>query len=1332
MRNPSISGSFSGREERLLGRSMGEDNRPLIQRLTSDAQHDLSRTLQNFTDPDAVREQKLNDVRDQLQAFQSPDIFTAPANGSLAAKGGNKERLLAMTPTRRLEEFTAFINTQIPEAVRAKYVSLFGLALNEQDIFEYEQQSQDGRIRIMLTALASLSGTKVTPGQNPIADMLALDIAAEKNNAAASPGSVAFLYSQWLDSQPGISETDATTPEFLLRSGSGIPDRLRGDLQNIIDPAVQKSMLMEMYELYRNREINDNLTFEQAKVDQLQLTGSVEKKKLEREARGLVENFRNADPRLQLAMGVIGAVAVWQIFKAKNPIGRWALAGGVGYFAYDRFINGNENALNDMGKGVSKFAATGGNMLKNLARELGLPIPRNQQDKLELMAEFITKNRLNIPGHEAMTGMSALAGVKLGTIAAAFNPSMDGEQLGGNLIIDDGQNQFANPSDGTQFVSLGGQRQVDVSGNLLHKSLMLQMGGMGLNAREKANTIAYLQNNNASVTKAFSHACYMLAMDETKNVKRSENIESALVDYGTYDNLPITLKQQYMEIVLQGKALAETIYKNSSLVDVIANLVIRRKNKVEKKDDPAVEIPDPKTPGRSKEFALIGELPSLPLTTSAPIDVLKDGGLSEEDTKEFLRNCEASGIIDPDAALELARRFDKVRRETPTLTEALQIIEKMKYAVLVQSTRQETQLTQADIILLVGPDDLSATSILNRVTGFLGRFGVSLPGRGFGTVSSLGDVRSLITEPWFGSGPTQSQGEGFKRLTDRMNVYDKKLADMKDIKLTAKTMAGALPDSVATAIGSRAKLEEVLLGLLPASNYNSRINRAEQQLSQRMANALSRTMRLTHESDGFGRFDDLGVTPTEQKNLVSEFDLLFIDTLGDPLRNMGGMWQRVEDIDTYRKFDRTAIDAQDYTNETKRLELQAYAKDLAILHAIRKMFGTTDDAARQDMGERVLKIRDNIKEQKRLDIVAKTKVVLNNPYFNATEREALQAENLKQATIIENRPSYRVQDFEDLANDLKILEMSDNVPNPTFRDLMGPDLFPPTPPSPANPPVPPSPANAPTSNPANAPVSTPANAPVGPSPANAPVGPSIANSPTAKSPANAPVGPSPANAPVGPSIANAPIAQNPANAPVLSNPANAPVGPSVANAPTAQSPANAPVLPNAANAPVGPSPANAPVGPSLANAPIIPNTLNTPRGLQNLQDAIDALGLRGFLDVRLSPSGQDIDYSMLPFTSFVEPKDIATSSAFDIESLGSDAQTIVRGLNQKIGEWHANLSDMRRQEFVATGNSIQMDALRYVPDLPSTPSSPGVVPPNLDAFATPPPPNSPGPVPLIL
>ncbi|MBP7114658.1 MAG: hypothetical protein KBA40_04350, partial [Candidatus Peribacteraceae bacterium] len=819
MRNSSLIGSFSGREERLLGRSMGEDNRPLIQRLTSDAQHDLSRTLQNFTDPDAVREQTLNDVRDQLQAFQSPDIFTAPANGSLAAKGGNKERLLAMTPTRRLEEFSAFINRQIPEAVRAKYVSLFGLALNEQDIFEYEQQAQNGRIRIMLTALASLNGTKVTPGQNPIADILALDIAAEKNNAAASPGSVAFLYSQWLDSQPGISETDATTPEFLLRSGSGIPDRLRGDLQNIIDPPVQKSMLMEMYELYRNREINDNLTFEQAKVDQLQLTGSVEKKKLEREARGLVENFRNADPRLQLAMGVIGAVAVWQIFKAKNPIGRWALAGGVGYFAYDRFINGNENALNDMGKGVSKFAATGGNMLKNLARELGLPIPRNQQDKLELMAEFITKNRLNIPGHEAMTGMSALAGVKLGTIAAAFNPSMDGEQLGGNLIIDDGQNQFANPSDGTQFVSLGGQRQVDVSGNLLHKSLMLQMGGMGLNAREKANTIAYLQNNNASVTKAFSHACYMLAMDETKNVKRSENIESALVDYGTYDNLPITLKQQYMEIVLQGKALAETIYKNSSLVDVIANLVIRRKNKVEKKDDPAVEIPDPKTPGRSKEFALIGELPSLPLTTSAPIDVLKDGGLSEEDTKEFLRNCEASGIIDPDAALELARRFDKVRRETPTLTEALQIIEKMKYAVLVQSTRQETQLTQADIILLVGPDDLSATSILNRVTGFLGRFGVSLPGRGFGTVSSLGDVRSLITEPWFGSGPTQSQGEGFKRLTDRMNVYDKKLADMKDIKLTAKTMAGALPDSVATAIGSRAKLEEVLLGLLPASNY---------------------------------------------------------------------------------------------------------------------------------------------------------------------------------------------------------------------------------------------------------------------------------------------------------------------------------------------------------------------------------------------------------------------------------------------------------------------------------------------------------------------------------
>lgn len=1310
------SGNFSGREQRLLGVTTGGDNRPFIQRITSNTQNDLSSTLQSFTDPDAVREQTLNDVRDRLQAFQNPDIFTAPVNGSFAAQGGNKERLLSMTPARRLEEFTAFINGQIPEAVRAKYEFLFNPPLNEQDIFDYEQQKQDGRIRIMLTALASLNGTKVTPGQNPTADMLALDIAAEKNNAAASPGSVAFLYGQWLDSQPGISETDATTPEFLLRSGSGIPDRLRGDLQNLIDPAVQKSMLKEMYELYRNRDINTNLTIEQAKVDQLQLTGSVEKKNLERQSRGLVENFRNADPRLQLAMVAAGGVALWAIFKAKNPIGRWALAGGVGYFAYDRFVNGNENAFNDMGKGVQKFASTSGNLLKNLARELGLPIPRNQQDKLELMAEFITKNRLNIPGHEAMTGMSALAGVKLGTIAAAFNPYMDGEQLGGNLIIDDGQ---------TQLASLGGlqSRQVDVSGNLLHKSLMLQMGGMGLNAREKAATIAYLQNNNAGVSKALVHSFYMLAMDETRNVARSQEIESALVDYGTYDNLPIELRKQYMDIALQGKMLAETTYKNSSLVDVIGNLNARRENKVEKKDDPAVEIPDPKTPGRTNEFALIEELPGLPLTTSAPSDVLQDGGLSEADTVEFLRNCEASGIVDADAALELARRFDKVRRETPALTEALQIIEKMKYAVLVQSTKQENRLTKADVILLVGPDDLSATSILNRVTGFLGRFGVSLPGRGFGSVASLGDVRSLINEPWFGTGPTQSQGEGFKRLTDRMDVYDKKLADMKDIQLTAKTMAGALPDSVAAAIGSRAKLEEVLLGLLPSSNYGARVNRAEQQLSQRMANALSRTMRLTHEADGFGRFDDLSITPIEQKNLVEEFDLLFIDTLGDPLRNMGGMWQRVEDIDTYRKFDLSAIDAQDYTSETKRLELQAYSKDLAILHAIRKMFGTTDDAARQDMGERVRKIRDKIKEQKRLDILAKTKVVPKNPDFNAAEREALQAENLKQATIIENSPSYRVQDFEDLSNDLKILEMFDNEPNPTFRTLFDPNQFPPAPPSPPDPSVPPSPANPPLSNPANAPVgpspanapvSNPANPPVGPNPANPPVGPSAANPPLGQSPANAPVGPSPANAPVGPSPANAPIAQSPANAPVFPSPANAPLS---------QSPANPPLAQNPANAPIGPSP---------ANAPVLPNTLNTPGGLQNLQAAIDALGLRGFLDVRMNPSGRGIDYSMLPFTSFVAPKDIATSSAVDIESLGSDAQTIVRALNQKIGEWHANLSDARRQEFVATGNFIQMDALRYVPDIPVAPSSPGAVPEDLDAFVAPPPPGSPGPVPLNL
>ncbi len=1025
------------REERLLRRTVGGDNRPFIQRITSDAQSNIDQRLQELTNPDALREQKLTDTRDKLQAFQTPDIFTARTNPSTGGKGGNKERLLSMTPARRLEEFTAFVNTQIPQSVRAKYAGLFSTPLNEQDIFEYEQQNQNGRLRIILTALASLNGTKNTPGQNPTADALALDIAAEFNNSAAAPGTVFRLYEQWLDSRPDISETDATTPEILLKSNSGIPDRLRGDLQNLIDPAVQKTMLTEMYELYRNRSTDDNLTLAQARVDQLQLTGSLEIKRIEEASRGLVENFKNAPPALQMSFLLLGAASIWVAMKAKNPIGRWALGAGVGYLTYDYLVNGNQNALNDMGKSGQKFARTGGNIMKNFARELGFPIRRNEMDKLELMAKFITENHMNIPGHEAMTGMSALSGVKLGDIAAAFNPSLDGETLGGSLVIDDGQSQY--PDAGNfQFVSLQ-PRKKELSGNILHRSLMTHMNGMGLSSQEKQNTIAYLKNNNASVSKAITHAMYMLAMDETPNIKRAQDIENAVLEYGSYDVMPQHLRRQYMEIAFQGKNMAQGRYKDQSLVDVISNLTIRKRSKVEKIDDPAVEIPDVKTKARTAEFALIEETSTLPVTTTVAQDILKDGGLAESDTIEFLRNCELSGLMNADAALELARKFDKVRRETPLLSEALQIIEKLKYAILVQSTKQETALSKDDIILLTGPDDLNVTGILNRVTGFLGRYSISLPGRGFGSIASLGDVRSLITEPWFGSGPVQSKGEGFKRLTDRMTIYDTKMAELKDTKAVAAKMAGALPSSMATSFGSKEKLEAFLQTLVASSNYRTRINRAEQHLSQRMANALARAMRLTHESDGFGRFDDLAVTATEQKNLASEFDLLFIEVMGDPLKGQNSMWQTMEDIDINQKFTLATLESFDYATDTKRAEIIEYAKNLSLVYLLQKLSGIDNPTLKADIARRIEKIAEKISEEREKSLRAKIKEVpttLPKTVAEENERKKQQILNLREALIIENQ-----EGFKDLENILTLFDLSP-MKKLNFKDMFPSEWFP--------------------------------------------------------------------------------------------------------------------------------------------------------------------------------------------------------------------------------------------------------------------------------------------------
>lgn len=980
------------REARLLRK---EDSRPFLRRVADETLGLNSGP--SFLNPEKAKQQDLLSDRSKLSAFERPDIFNAETDPSLAG-GNNTERLLSMTSARRLEEFTAFVNQNIPEATRARFPEIFDIPLDAVDVEEQKKNVAGNRLDTLLTVLKILAGDRIPAEQNILAFNIAKDAAQESNDTSNAPGEMYRQYEQWLDTRTDISEEDATSPEILLKNNSGISDKLRGLLGNLVEPSVQRQMLKDMYELYRKKQTDTRLTSLQAREDRLAQTASIKEREIAREGRGFIENFQNASPGLKIAAIGTGLFLGLRLIsknkdgKMNHPILFTGALAALGYFGYDRFINGNENALDDMANGLQKIARFNGNLLKNVAKEFGL-LPRSEADRLELMGDFLMKNRLGTG--PAQTGMAALAQVKLGTIADAFVPYLEGGTLGGTLSVTDDT----------------------VAGKLLRKELKQTMNG--LRSSEKEATFQYLESNNGEISQALAHVFYMIGGSENRNLSDVEEIDKAILNqYGSPEALPNDLKTRYMRIALEGREIAQTRHKNKSFVDIIASLNTTKEKEAERKPDNAVSIPDPKTADRVQEFTALETLRDTDVTTADVPSILRDGGAIDFDCQEFLRNCEASEVLNADAAFALGQKFIVIRRESANLTEALQTIEKLKYAVLVQSTQKEGKLTKDDIALLSGPDERSVSSMLNTVTGFLGRF-VSVP-RGFQSVSSMADIRSILNEPWFGSGPVSSQGEGFDRLTERLSIYERKFAEMRDTAAVAKTLVSQLDSSVTRAFGSKAEAEAFVVTLLQNSNYAERINHNEAHLSQRMANALARSMRLRDTGTAFGSFDELGITPTEQKNLALEFDRLFIDIVGDPSKLALSMWQKSEDVDVFEKFDLTALNEYDYSGEDERMDAIQYARDLGAMHGIRVLSDLPDEKLREEAKKRAIKIYEKM-------LAEKTKELQNDPEIkpvsatNTPAREEQQLKNLYAALLIENKTSYTRESFTELRNIITFL-----------------------------------------------------------------------------------------------------------------------------------------------------------------------------------------------------------------------------------------------------------------------------------------------------------------------
>jgi len=925
-----------------------------------------SKFLRDVTNPEAARERTLIDDQERLRAFREPNIFTDPVNAAGARSGGIREFLLSMEPVQRLQEFRAFLNKNFPLRVQQKYSSAFS-TITQGDVLDYKNGDPNGRIRVLLDALSIINGDTVDIAANSLPFAIARDAMQElNNNVSTAPGLLTSLYEQWRQSRPELGETQATTPSVLLQRDSGIDPRLRGALQNLVDEGAQRELLKRMFNVSKGKELDANLANIEAKSQQLNFVGSIEKRKIEQQGRGFIENFTNADPRLQIVSIAVGGMLAVKLFNSSKPF-QWATYGLAGYFAYDRFVNGNENALDDIGKGIQTVARKGGDILKNLAFAAGLPVPRNEQERFDLIAEFLSKNRRELLG-TAQNGLTALSNIRLENIAMAFTANPPGADIGGRLSVEGGESPAGAGYGGygadayNNYVAPGVS---DPAGNMLGFALKTEMDRMGLTAQEKRNTFDNLKQNNGTVGKSIAHIMYLLGATKTDNIKAADEIDDALPLYGnSYDRLPADLKAKYMKIVRDGQKLALTDFKNKSFIQIVADLNVRKSNEAKNKIDTAADIPNPRTPGRRAMFNVLDTIGGADVEKDPASKLLADGGVIALDIDEFLRNGQTSSILAADGATELRKAFDTIRRGT-SLTQAIEAIEKLKYAILVQSTRQETPLTKIDIVMLAGdtPNDVSATSALNYITGLLGRISISIPGRGFGAVSSLGDIQSLLKEPIFGTGAVASEGGSFDKLSRQIDAYKKRITDFKNPELVSKQLAERMPASAVSAFGGdKKKMTEFLQSILKDSDYVKQIDTSEKQLSQRMANELARTMRLTDTVDGVGRFDTLGITPTEQKNLGLMFDELFRTIIADPTINTG-TWMRAEGVDTMKKTDMDTLRAIDFTDEKARTDAVNLGKNLGMVLLLNILSGTLSPELERALGERLRFIYDSTERE---------------------------------------------------------------------------------------------------------------------------------------------------------------------------------------------------------------------------------------------------------------------------------------------------------------------------------------------------------------------------------
>ncbi len=316
-------------------------------------------------------------------------------------------------------------------------------------------------------------------------------------------------------------------------------------------------------------------------------------------------------------------------------------------------------------------------------------------------------------------------------------------------------------------------------------------------------------------------------------------------------------------------------------------------------------------------------------------------------------------MLETDAKNELLRRFDSLlasSKRGQALSETLITIEKLKYAVMVTASRSRQPLSADTIEQMAGPASGTARSIFDHVTSFLSpnnfagflnkNFRLGVPA-GFTNVSSLNDLDGMLIEPWFGTGPVSSaNGKGFDRLRGKIKSFKHRFEAMKNYDRLAANLVDdieAKNPEIIGKLGGHDKAKALMVKALRTRNYEARINRTEEYLSQVLANRVTAAHVLRHGTGGRNMFEAGGgqrISDNEQFNLERDFDRLYNEIVGNLEQWTPGMWHKVEDFKVmYEKVDRDDLGrpALDMSKPADREKAVAHALDIASLFSLRLM-----------------------------------------------------------------------------------------------------------------------------------------------------------------------------------------------------------------------------------------------------------------------------------------------------------------------------------------------------------------------------------------------------------